>query len=107
MLQRTEIQQRFSHVQQVVNQAQEALRNEQSVPNEIRDCIQKLADETDRAQSVMQSNDESNMIQCIDDLEAIGDEAKRVCTSTRPSPQVQSVVVRVHDELSNLKHQLH
>lgn len=107
MLQRTEIQQRFSHVQQVVNQAQEALRNEQGVPSEIRDCIQKLADETDRARSVMQSNDESTMIRCIDDLEAIGDEAKRVCTSTRPSPQVQSVVVRVHDELSNLKHQLH
>lgn len=107
MLQSAEIKQRFSHVQQVVNQAQEALRNDQNVPTEIRDCIEKLASETDRAQSVMQSNDESGMIQCIDDLEAIGDEAKRVCTSTRPSPQVQSVVVRVHDELSNLKHQLH
>jgi hypothetical protein len=107
MLQPSEIQQRFSHVQQVVNQAEEVCRNDQSVPNEIRDCIQKLAHETDRAQSVMQSNDQSDMVQCIDDLEAIGDEAKRVCTSTRPSPQVQSVVVRVHDELSNLKHQLH
>jgi Zn-dependent oligopeptidase len=107
MLQPAEIQQRFSHVQQVVNQAEEVCRNDQSVPNEIRDCIQKLAHETDRAQSVMQSNDQSDMVQCIDDLEAIGDEAKRVCTSTRPSPQVQSVVVRVHDELSNLKHQLH
>lgn len=107
MLQRSDIQQRFSHVQQVVNQAQQTLKDDQSVPSEIRDCIQKLADETDRAQSVMRSNDESDMIQCIDDLEAIGDEAKRVCTSTRPSPQVQSVVIRVHDELSNLKHQLH
>lgn len=107
MLQRSDIQQRFSHVQQVVNQAQQTLKDDQTVPSEIRDCIQKLADETDRAQSVMRSNDESDMIQCIDDLEAIGDEAKRVCTSTRPSPQVQSVVIRVHDELSNLKHQLH
>ena len=62
---------------------------------------------TQNAQRVMQSNDQSDIIQCIDDLEAIGDEAKRACTSTRPSPQVQSVVVRVHDELSNLKHQLH
>ena len=107
MLQPSQIQQRFKQVQQVVNQAEEVCRNDQSVPSEIRDCIQKLAQETDRAQSVMQSNDQSDMVQCIDDLEAIGDEAKRVCTSTRPSPQVQSVVVRVHDELSNLKHQLH
>lgn len=107
MLQATEIKQRFSHVQQVINQAEQVCRDDQSVPSEIRDCIGKLAHETERAQSVMQSNDESSMIQCIDDLEAIGDEAKRVCTSTRPSPHVQSVVVRVHDELSNLKHQLH
>ena len=107
MLQPNDIQQRFSHVQQVVNQAEEVCRNDDSVPDEIRDCIQKLAHETDRAQSVMDSNDGARMVQCIDDLEAIGDEAKRVCTSTRPSPQVQSVVVRVHDELSNLKHQLH
>jgi Zn-dependent oligopeptidase len=107
MLQTAEIQQRFSHVQQVVNQAEEVCRNDQSIPSEIRDCIQKIAQETGRAESVMQSNDQSTMIQCIDDLEAMGDEAKRVCTTTRPSPQVQSVVVRVHDELSNLKHQMH
>ena len=107
MLQPSEIQQRFSHVQQVVNQAEEVCRNDGSVPNEIRDCIQKLAHETERAQSVMQSNDQSDIIECIDSLEEMGDEAKRVCTSNRPSPQVQSVIVRVHDELSNLKHQLH
>ncbi len=107
MLQTAEIQQRFMNVQQVVNQAEQVCQSDQSVPSEIRDCIHKIAEEAGRAQSVMQSNDQSSMIQCIDDLEAMGDEAKRVCTSTKPSPQVQSVVVRVHDELSNLKHQLH
>lgn len=107
MLQAAEIQQRFSHLQQTVNQAEDACRNDQSIPNEIRDCIQKLARETGRAQSVMQSNDESNIVQCIDQLESIGDEAKRVCRSAQPSPQVQSMVMRVHDELSDFKHQLH
>lgn len=107
MLQTAEIQKRFSHVQQVVNQAEQVCQSDRSVPNEIRDCIHKIAEEASRVEGVMQSNDQLNMIQAIDDLEAMGDEAKRVCTSTRPSPQVQSVVVRVHDELSNLKHQLH
>lgn len=107
MLQPAEIQQRFSHLQQTVNQAEDACRNDQSIPNEIRDCIQKLARETGRAQSVMQSNDESDIVQCIDQLESIGDEAKRVCRSAQPSPQVQSMVMRVHDELSDFKHQLH
>ena len=107
MLQTAEIKMRFNHVQQVVNQAEEVCRNDTSIPSEIRDCIQKIAAETQRAGQVMQSNDQSTMVQCIDDLEAMGDEAKRVCTSAQSSPQVQSVVVRVHDELSNLKHQLH
>ena len=107
MLQPAEIQQRFTQIQQTINQAEEACRNDQSVPNEIRDCIQKLAHESSRAQGVMQSNDQSDIVQCIDDLEAIGDEAKRVCRSAQPSPQVQSMVMRVHDELSDFKHQLH
>lgn len=107
MLQRAEIEQRFSQVRQVVNQAEEACRSNQDVPTEIRDCIDKLARETGRAQNLMGSSDQSGMIECIDALEAIGDEAKRVCKNVHPSPQVQSMVMRVHDELSNLKHQLH
>jgi Zn-dependent oligopeptidase len=107
MLQPAEIQQRFSHLQQTVNQAEDTCRNDQNIPNEIRDCIQKLARETSSAQRVMQSNDESDIVQCIDKLESIGDEAKRVCRTAQPSPQVQSMVMRVHDELSDFKHQLH
>jgi len=107
MLQTTEIQQRFSHVQQVVNQAEQVCQSDQSVPSEIRDCIHKIAQEASRMEGVMQSSDQADMIDAIDNLEAMGDEAKRVCSSARPSPQVQSVIVRVHDELSNLKHQLH
>ena len=107
MLQTAEIQKRFMSVQQTVNQAEQVCQSDGSVPSEIRDCIHKIAEQAGRMQGVMQSDDQSRMIQAIDDLEAMGDEAKRVCTSTRPSPQVQSIVVRVHDELSNLKHQLH
>ncbi|WP_020655173.1 hypothetical protein [Massilia niastensis] len=107
MLQPAEIKQRFSQVQQVVNQAESVCQSDQSIPSEIRDCIHKLADETGRAQSVMQSNQESDIIECIDNLEAIGDEAKRVCRSAQPSPQVASMVMRVHDELSDFKHKLH
>lgn len=107
MLQAAEIKQRFSQVMQVVNQAEAVCQSDQSIPGEIRDCIHKLADETGRAQSVMQSSDESDIIECIDNLEAMGDEAKRVCRNTQPSPQVASMVMRVHDELSDFKHKLH
>lgn len=107
MLQPAEIQQRFSLIQQTVNQAEDVTRNDQGAPSEIRDCIQKIAHELPQAQRVMQSNDQSQIVECIDRLEEMGDEAKRMVRTQQASPQVASVVTRVHDVLSDLKHQLH
>ena len=108
MLQSSEIQQRFSSIQQAVGQASQTLQSENSIPMELKECIQRLDRETNAAQQVMQSQDESRIRQCVDDLESIGDEAKRVCrTQGSVNPQVAAVVTRVHDELSDLKHQLH
>ena len=108
MLQSSEIQKRFSSIQQAIGQASQSLQSETSVPMELKECIQRLDRETNAAQQVMQSQDESRIRQCVDDLESIGDEAKRVCRSQGAvNPQVAAVVTRVHDELSDLKHQLH
>jgi uncharacterized coiled-coil DUF342 family protein len=108
MLQANEIQQRFTQIQQSIEDAEQICRSEQDAPNEIRDCIEKLARESQQAQSVMQSNDQQRMVQCIDNLESMGDEAKRISRSLASMPaEVESAVTRVHQELSNLKHQLH
>lgn len=107
MLQAAEIQQRFSQIQQTVNQAEEVTRNDQGAPEDIRDCIRRIAHEMPQAQRVMQSNDQSDIIACIDRLEEMGDQVKRMVRTSQPSPQVASVVTRVHDVLSDLKHQLH
>ena len=107
MLQPAEIQQRFSQIQQTINQAEEVTRNDQGAPDDIRDRIQKIAHEMPAAERVMRSNDQTRIIECIDRLEEMGDDAKRMVRSSQPSPQVASVVTRVHDVLSDLKHQLH
>ena len=107
MLQAAEIQKRFSQIQQTINQAEEVTRNDQGAPDDIRVCIQKIAHEMPNAERVMRSNDQGRIIECIDRLEEMGDDAKRMVRSSQPSPQVASVVTRVHDVLSELKHQLH
>jgi len=108
MLQANEIQQRFTHIQQTINDAEQACRSEQDAPNEIRDCIQKMSQQSQQAQSVMQSNDQQRMVECIDNLESMSDEAKRISRSMPSMPaQLESAVSRMHAELSNLKHQLH
>jgi methyl-accepting chemotaxis protein len=108
MLQQSEIQQRFNHLQQTIGEAEQACRSSQDTPSEVRDCIEKLARESRQAQSVMQSNDQSRITECVDSLEAMGDEVKRVSRSSSHMPaNVEAVVTRVHSELSDFKHKLH
>jgi methyl-accepting chemotaxis protein len=108
MLQANEIQQRFTHIQQTIGEAEKACQKSQDTPTEIRDCIQKISREVKQAQSVMQSNDQQRIIQCVDSLEDLGDEAKRVSRSMPKMPaDVEAAVTRVHAELSDFKHKLH
>jgi hypothetical protein len=107
MLQANEIQQRFTHIQQTIQDAEKACRSGDA-PDDLRDCIEKMARESQQVQQVMQSNDQQRMVEAVDNLESMGDEAKRISRSAPTmSPQVESAVTKVHAELSNLKHQLH
>lgn len=108
MLQANEIQQRFTHIQQTIGQAEQACMSSADTPPELKECIQKLARETKTASEVIKSNDQTRIIECVDRLEDMGDDAKRISRSQgRISPQLETAVTRVHAELSELKHKLH
>lgn len=108
MLQANEIQQRISHIQQTIDQAEQACRSSADTPPELKACIQKLAQESKQADQVIKSNDQARIIECVDRLEDMGDDAKRISRSeAHISPQVETAVTKVHAELSDLKHKLH
>jgi ABC-type transporter Mla subunit MlaD len=108
MLQANEIQQRFTHIQQTVGEAEQACQKSQDTPTEIRDAIQKISRELQQAKGVMQSNDQQRIIQTVDSLEDLGDEAKRISRSLAKMPaDIEQAVTRVHAELSDFKHKLH
>jgi uncharacterized coiled-coil DUF342 family protein len=108
MLRANEIQQRMSHIQQTIGQAEQACMSSADTPPELKACIQKLARESKQADQVIKSNDETRIIECVDRLEDMGDDAKRLSRSeAHISPQVETAVTRVHAELSELKHKLH
>ena len=108
MLQQSEIQQRFSHLQQTIDEAQKECRTSSDTPSEIRDCIEKLARESHQAENVIQSKDQQRITEAVDNLEAMGDEAKRLTrTSPRMPAHLEAMVTRVHSELSDFKHHLH
>ncbi|MET0859276.1 MAG: hypothetical protein ABWY27_21190 [Telluria sp.] len=108
MLQANEIKQRMTQIQQTIKQAEQACMTSADTPPELKECIQKLARETQQADQVLQSNDQAKIVECVDRLEDMGDDAKRISRSeAHISPQVETAVTRVHAELSQLKHQLH
>jgi methyl-accepting chemotaxis protein len=108
MLQANEIQQRISHIKQTIGQAERACMSASDTSPELKACIQKLAKEVKQADAVIMSNDQSRIIECVDSLEDMGDDAKRLSRSdSHISPQVESAVTKVHAELSELKHKLH
>lgn len=108
MMQANEIQQRFNSVEQAIGQAAQACSADPNIPGELRDCIQRLDKQTDLVKEVIESHDEMRIRKMVEDMEDLGDRAKRVCTGdANLTQQMKNAVMRVHDELSDLKHQLH
>lgn len=108
MLQSNQIKQRFSQAEQAIVQAAKICRSDGAASPELKECLDKLDRQSSRAKQVIDSDDESKIVRCIDELEMLGDQAKQACRSdARANPQLQEAIGRVHDELSNLKHDVH
>jgi hypothetical protein len=108
MMQANELQQRFSHVESMIHEAAQRCESTQSVPMELKNCMQQLDQRMDQARGMMKSQDEQQIVQCVDDLEQLGDRAKDACESApMVDSELRDVVMQAHRELSDLKHQLH
>lgn len=109
MMQSTEIQQRFNHIEQTIHRASRACQSANAVPTDLQDCIQQLDQRSEQARNIMQQpENESRIRQCVEDLERLGDRAKAACEQAdQVDGNLKTAVMQVHQELSDLKHQLH
>jgi len=108
MMQSRELQQRFSHIEQTIHQAAQACEKATGVPMDVKDSIQQMDQQTGQARQTMQSQDESRIMECVDNLEQLGDRAKNACERAgQVDETLRNAVMQAHRELSELKHQLH
>lgn len=108
MLQASEIQQRFNHLQQSVHEASRTCHADKGVPQDLMNWVDELDKECKSAKKIMSSSDTDRMRQCVDDLERIGDRAERACQQAGGlDGKIKSAVSTMHSELSDLKRQLH
>jgi len=108
-MQSDQIKQQLAQVEQCVKQATQACQADQSAPQELKDSVRELGDQSRQAHEFMQgTKDEGSMRQCIDDLEESSDRAKQACQSAgNVTQKLKDAVMRAHQTISQLKHQLH
>jgi len=108
MLQASEIQKRFSHLQHTVSEASKAVHADSAIPKDVMNCLDELDKECKSAKKVMSSRNEGRIRQCVDDLEQMGGRAERVCQETDGlNNRVKDAVSSMHLELSDLKRDMH
>lgn len=108
MLAASDIQQRFTSIRNTIGEAEQACQSAGDTSPELREQLQKLSSEAASADPIMGGDQQERIVECIDRLEDMGDEVKRLSRSDQHmTPTLESAVTRVHAELSKLKHELH
>jgi len=108
-MEKNEMQQRFSHAEEMIHRAAQRCQVVDSVPLDLKDSVQQLDQKAIHARDLLRSQDENQIRQCVDDLEQLGDRAKDACENAPAGvdSELRDAVMQAHRELSDLKHQLH
>ncbi|KVM52631.1 hypothetical protein WJ58_19535 [Burkholderia ubonensis] len=108
MLQASEMQQRFSHLQQTISEASRTCHSDKTAPRDLLNWVDELDKECKSAKKIAASGDNDRIRQWVDDLERIGDRAERACMQAGGiDAGIMNAVSSMHSELSDLKQQLH
>jgi hypothetical protein len=108
MMQMNQVQQRIDQIEQCADDAMAAIRSG-NVPDDLKQSVKEMHNKArDAKQMCGRQVDESQVVQTVDDLEQYGDRAMQACRRAgNVDPQLQTAVQRAHDEISDLKKQLH
>jgi hypothetical protein len=104
-----QIRQKLTQLDQVIDRAAQAVRDDQRAPQELKSCVQELGTQAKEAQQSLSDGDaQATLIECVDEMEETSDRAKKACEAAKGlSQQAKSAVLQAHQQLSDLKHQLH
>ena len=109
-MQMDQMRQTTERIEQCADEALQAVQRAQSgTPDELRDCVKQMHQQARELRDVArQANDEQQIAGQVETLEQTGDRAKQACRSAGSSidPQLQSAVMRAHDEISSFKKQM-
>jgi hypothetical protein len=107
-MQMAEIKKLVNNVEHTIHRTAMVCEQDRSAPQELRQVLGQLDQQSTHGKEIIRdTHDESRVREYIEELESLGDTAKRACESGKVSPELRNAVMQAHDELSSLKHQLH
>jgi len=107
-MQASQVKSEFPSVKQSVTQAAQLCQTSNDVPDNVRGVLERLNQQTNEASSFLeQETNDEKILQCIDELEELGDQAKNACRSSQVNPQVADAIGKAHDAISDLQRRLH
>jgi hypothetical protein len=104
-----ELRNRFSQVEQCIDNAAQMCEMSSDVPDRLRTCLSELEQESDHAIQVAEQDQSDEQIrQCVSKLEKIGDRAMQACSQGDYVDQgLQNAVRQARKAISSLKQQIH
>ena len=108
-MQANQLRERFSQVEQCVDNAAQMCEMSNDVTERLRTCLSELEQESDHAMQVAEQGQSDEQIrQCVMKLEKIGDRAMQACAQADYiDQQVQNAVRQARKAISTLKQQIH
>jgi uncharacterized protein Yka (UPF0111/DUF47 family) len=105
-----QVRETAERIEQCADDAMQAVqRAAGGAPDELRDCVKQMHQQARELRDVArQAGDQQQIAGRVVSLEQAGDRAKAACRTAGSSidPQLQSAVVRAHDEISQFKKQM-
>lgn len=104
-----QLRDRFSQVEQCIDNAAQMCEMSSDVPDRLRTCLSELEQESDHAIQIAEQDQSDEQIrQCVSKLEKIGDRAMQACSQGDYVDQgLQNAVRQARKAISSLKQQIH
>jgi hypothetical protein len=108
-MQRSQLKEEHASIARRIDSAATACQLSNAVPEELRESLGRLDQESDELRQLLDTAENDNrIIQCVDRLEKLGDRAMHACSQdSNVDPEVEKQVREAHDAISALKHRLH
>ena len=108
MLQQSEIKQRLSGIEREIEEVARDCESSETIPQKLKDCVSQWKQHTVKAKTVFDSQDNKQIIGCVNDLEQIGHRAEMALQEAKGvDARVRNTLLHAQSELVDLKKKLH